>query len=87
MNQNDGKEEVEINKDGGNTMAMMTTVTATASRTSRVHEREERGEARRRTEDKQTRWQRRGRDERGWRQHDRDNNDSDGNYKPNIKRV
>ena len=56
-NRNDGKEEAEMNKDGGNatatTATTMTTVMATTSRMSREHEREERGSARRRTEDKQ----------------------------------
>jgi hypothetical protein len=52
MNQNDGKEEAEMSKDGGNATAMMTTVMATTSPLSRECKKEERGGARTRMEDK-----------------------------------
>ncbi len=76
-----------MNKDGGNATAMTTAVTMTTSRTSREREREEIGEARKRTEDKQKQCQRGGGDERGWRQWDSDgnNDDDNGDYKPNIE--
>ena len=52
---------------------------------TRECERVERGRARRRTEDKPRQRQRRGGDERGWRQCDCDDDNGDGAYEPNVK--